>query len=99
MHAFTGVVVSFAVMAAARGAIPLKLADVFGDHMVSQCDAKRWQFSPGHRHHLRHDGDTVTSASVPTPTKVRYAWQPFTTANLVKSAGLPASTFLLNIAP
>ena len=41
----------------------------------------------------------VTSASVPTPTKVRYAWQPFTTANLVNSAGLPASTFLLNVAP
>ena len=41
----------------------------------------------------------VASASVPTPTKVRYAWQPFSTGNLVNSAGLPASTFLLNIAP
>ncbi len=42
---------------------------------------------------------TATSASVPTPTKVRYAWQPFSAGNLVNSAGLPASTFLLNVAP
>ncbi len=41
----------------------------------------------------------VTSSSVSTPIKVRYAWQPFATGNLVNSAGLPASTFLLNVAP
>ena len=41
----------------------------------------------------------VTSASVPTPATVRYAWQPYSTGNLVNSAGLPASTFLLNVAP
>jgi sialate O-acetylesterase len=41
----------------------------------------------------------VTSASIPTPVKVRYAWQPFAQGNLVNSAGLPCSTFLLNVAP
>jgi sialate O-acetylesterase len=41
----------------------------------------------------------VTSASVPTPALVRYAWQPYSTGNLVNSAGLPASTFVLNVAP
>lgn len=40
---------------------------------------------------------TATSASVPTPTKVRYAWQPFSTGNLVNSTGLPVSTFLLDV--
>ena len=40
---------------------------------------------------------TATSSSVPTPVKVRYAWQPFSGGNLVNSAGLPASTFLLNV--
>jgi sialate O-acetylesterase len=39
----------------------------------------------------------ITSASVPTPTKVRYAWQPFTGGNLVNFGGLPASTFLLSV--
>ena len=39
----------------------------------------------------------VTSASVPTPVKVRYGWTMFSTGNLVNSAGLPASTFLLNV--
>ena len=36
----------------------------------------------------------VTSApSVPHPVSVRYAWQPFTRANLVNDKGLPCSTF------
>ncbi len=41
----------------------------------------------------------VTSASIATPVKVRYAWQPFSQGNLVNSAGLPCSTFLLNVTP
>lgn len=35
----------------------------------------------------------VASADVPEPCAVRYAWQPFTRANLKNGAGLPASTF------
>ena len=35
----------------------------------------------------------VRSDKVPEPVAVRYGWQPFTEANLVNSAGLPASTF------
>ena len=36
----------------------------------------------------------VTSVpSVPHPVSVRYAWQPFTRANLVNDKGLPCSTF------
>ena len=35
----------------------------------------------------------VYSEKVKSPRYVRYAWQPFTRANLVNSAGLPASTF------
>ncbi|MFA1770205.1 GDSL-type esterase/lipase family protein [Rufibacter glacialis] len=35
----------------------------------------------------------VSSDQVPEPKYVRYAWQPFTTANLVNKAGFPASTF------
>ena len=35
----------------------------------------------------------VWSADVKEPKIVRYGWQPFTRANLVNGAGLPASTF------
>ena len=31
------------------------------------------------------------------PIAVRYAWQPYTRANLVNGAGLPASTFRLPV--
>ena len=35
----------------------------------------------------------VWSKQVKNPKVVRYGWQPFTRANLVNGAGLPASTF------
>ena len=35
----------------------------------------------------------LTAPQVKRPRYVRYAWQPFTRANLVNGAGLPASTF------
>lgn len=38
----------------------------------------------------------VHSPRVKNPRYVRYAWQPFTRANLVNSQGLPASTFRTN---
>lgn len=41
-----------------------------------------------------HDNTiTISSKMVPSPTKARYGWQPYTPANLVNSAGLPASSF------
>jgi sialate O-acetylesterase len=41
------------------------------------------------------DGDKVKlkSREVLHPVSARYGWQPFTRANLVNAAGLPASTF------
>lgn len=36
----------------------------------------------------------LTSPAVKHPHLVRYAWQPFTRANLINANGLPASTFL-----
>lgn len=35
----------------------------------------------------------VSSEMVPAPKYVRYAWEPYTRANLINKAGLPASTF------
>ena len=39
------------------------------------------------------DGIIVRSTEVKQPAAARYGWQPFTRANLVNAAGLPASTF------
>ena len=36
-------------------------------------------------------------AAIRTPKAVRYAWQPYTRANLVNTTGLPASTFRLPV--
>ncbi|WP_276496680.1 GDSL-type esterase/lipase family protein [Pontibacter litorisediminis] len=41
----------------------------------------------------RGDKVWVSSDEVPDPKYVRYAWQPYTEANLTNKAGLPASTF------
>lgn len=47
------------------------------------------------------DGKTVKiwSDQIQNPRFVRYGWQPFTRANLVNEAGLPASTFRSETAP
>lgn len=54
-----------------------------------------------HPAEARIEGHTVVvrSAGVEKPVAVRYAWQPFTRANLVNGAGLPASTFRSDSTP
>ena len=41
----------------------------------------------------------VSCCKVPSPVYIRYAWEPFTRANLVNGTGLPASTFRSHIEP
>lgn len=43
---------------------------------------------------IEKDNIKVWSDKVKNPKTVRYGWQPFTRANLMNGAGLPASTFL-----
>lgn len=43
------------------------------------------------------DDKVVLSSDVESPEYVRYAWQPYTTANLVNGDDLPASTFFTTI--
>jgi sialate O-acetylesterase len=42
---------------------------------------------------IEHDTVVVSSAAVPHPKYVRYAWAGFFDDNLYNAAGLPASTF------
>ena len=54
-----------------------------------------------HKAACRLEGDkaVLSSPEVKEPVYVRYAWEPYTRANLVNSAGLPASTFLFTLEP
>ena len=42
---------------------------------------------------IRGESVVLSSPDVAKPVMVRYAWEPYTRANLVNGAGLPASTF------
>lgn len=52
-----------------------------------------------HKAEARVEGISVllTCPEVTEPAEVRYAWQPFTRANLVNGFGLPASTFKIKV--
>lgn len=39
----------------------------------------------------------IKNCNITVPCRARYGWQPFTTANLVNSEGLPASTFEISV--
>lgn len=43
------------------------------------------------------DDKVVLSSDIESPEYVRYAWQPYTSANLVNGENLPASTFFITI--
>ncbi len=52
-----------------------------------------------HEAEARVEGNSVllTCPEVTEPAEVRYAWQPFTRANLVNGFGMPASTFKISV--
>lgn len=49
--------------------------------------------------HVRILGDSIelSSPRVLRPAQVRYAWKPFTRATIANGAGMPCSTFLINV--
>jgi sialate O-acetylesterase len=69
---------------------PLRTFEIAGDKGI---------FYPAEKVEILKDGKMrIRSCSVKLPSRVRYGWQPFTTANLVNSDSLPASTFEISIA-
>ena len=46
---------------------------------------------------IKFDGNRIIIEGFDTARRVRYAWKPYTDANLVNEAGLPASTFEITI--
>lgn len=65
---------------------PLKCFEIAADDMI---------FVPAEAVIL--DGKVVIMSKIDNPSYVRYAWQPFTRANLVNGEGLPASTFMAKV--
>ena len=46
---------------------------------------------------IKFDGNRIIIEGYSNLRRVRYAWKPYTDANLVNEAGLPASTFEINV--
>lgn len=63
---------------------PLRTFEVADEHGL---------YYPADKVTVKEGTITLQSKQVKHPTRARYGWQPFTRANLVNSAGLPASTF------
>jgi len=63
--------------------------DKLGEFSIAGADRK-WYWADAH---IRGDSVIVSSASVPAPVAVRYAWQANPAATLYNGAGLPAVPF------
>jgi sialate O-acetylesterase len=61
-----------------------------------EIEIKPTQFAPVPNEQTRIEGNCIIIEGVQTG-RVRYAWKPYTDANLVNEAGLPASTFELRV--
>lgn len=46
---------------------------------------------------IKNDRIILFNKTIPEPVQVRYAWEPFTKANLINNEGLPASTFITDL--
>ncbi|MBQ9637657.1 MAG: sialate O-acetylesterase [Prevotella sp.] len=69
-----------------------------GDRLIGfELAGKDGIFYPAEARVLDDCHIVVNSPQVEEPAEVRYAWQPFTRANLVNEEGLPASTFKVNV--
>ncbi|MBR5918700.1 MAG: sialate O-acetylesterase [Prevotella sp.] len=71
-----------------------------GDRLIGfEVAGKDGIFHPAEARVIEDQYVLVTCPEVDEPTELRYAWQPFTRANLVNGAGLPASTFKIKVGP
>lgn len=69
-----------------------------GDRLIGfELAGKDGIFYPAEARVLDDRHIVVNSPQVEEPAELRYAWQPFTRANLVNEEGLPASTFKINV--
>ena len=69
---------------------PLRTFEVADEH---------GQYRPADEVEVRGNTIRLHSKHVRYPHRARYGWQPFTRANLINAAGLPASTFEIAVKP
>ncbi len=67
---------------------PLRTLEVAGERGI---------FHPAEKIEIKGNTIKIRSCKVKIPCRVRYGWQPFTTANLINGKGLPASTFEIKV--
>ena len=58
---------------------------------------KEGDFLPAESVEIMGNKVRIKNCDIELPCRARYGWQPFTTANLVNSDGLPASTFEISV--
>lgn len=98
-----GPVPDYAV-ADADGGVVLHMSHSDGMHTSDGAAPRTFELAGHDRYYypatviIPGDGTVVLrSDKVDSPYYVRYAWQPYTTANMVNAAGLPASTFVMEV--
>jgi len=91
---------------AVDGALVITMSSAEGMHPADGDTIRGFEvasspFGPFHPAHATVEGNTIilTSMQEPNPAAARYGWQPYTDANLVNSAELPASTFSISATP
>lgn len=67
---------------------PLRTFEIAGD---------KGTFLPAEKVEIMGNKIRIKNCDIAVPCRARYGWQPFTTANLVNSEGLPASTFEISV--
>ena len=70
-----------------------KICDQIADAIVTDCLQHDKNSRVAVECLIKNNTVIVRSKEVKQPAAARYGWQPFTRANLVNAAGLPASTF------
>lgn len=85
------------------GTIELTMDNAEGMHSADTFPANAFEIAEYEGHYLpatiEISGNkiTLTNMDIQKPRFVRYGWQPYTEANLVNGANLPASTFRLEV--
>lgn len=73
---------------ASSDGLPLRTFEIAGE---------RGSYLPAEKVEIMGNKVRIRNCDIAVPYRARYGWQPYTTANLVNSEGLPASTFEISV--
>lgn len=73
---------------ASSDGLPLRTFEIAGE---------KGSYLPAEKVEIMGNKVRIRNCDIAVPYRARYGWQPYTTANLVNSEGLPASTFEMSV--